>query len=104
MSEQLDSNKVKSTAEKLLEQHEQSKLQDAVTLENIQEYSMALNSVAETPNGAHVLKIWIKALGVFAVKPNRDGMALVGDKALRDFYLTYIRPHLDATTRQNIES
>lgn len=104
MSEQQDSNKVKSTAEKLLEQQAEREHQSALTLENLQEYVKALQSVAETPNGQHVLKIWIKALGVFTVKPSRDAAALVVEKANRDFYLTYIRPHLDATTRQIIES
>ena len=104
MSEQPDSNKIKSTAEKLLEQQAERDNQNALALENLQEYVKALNAVAETPNGQHVLKIWIKALGVFAVKPNRDAAALVVEKANRDFYLTYIRPHLDQTVRQIIES
>lgn len=97
-------NKVLSTAEKMLMQEAERRKADEIVIENIAEYAKALVEVANTPNGAYVFKIMVRAMGVFTVKPNRDGMALVGDKALRDFYLTYLRPHLDAETRQIIES
>lgn len=72
-------------------------------IENYEEYKRALNAIANTEYGAHVLKIWIKAFGVFAVKPSRDGAALVSDKVLREFYLTMIRPHLDTSLRRQLE-
>ncbi len=93
----------KSTAEKLMDMQEGVKTHEAIALENAGEYRKALNSIGSSPNGQFVLKYMIKALGVFTVKPNRDGMALVADKANRDFYLTMIRPYLDKDLRQEIE-
>jgi len=93
-----------TTAEKLQAQQAEREHGEVIAKERAEEYRKAINGVAATPNGELVLKTFIKALGVFAVKPNRDGMALVSDKALRDFYLTFIRPYLDEDLRRNIET
>lgn len=103
MSEHDEDNRPRSTADKLLAQREERKDHIDVAIENREEYKKALNAIAASPSGEYVFKYMIKALGVFAVKPNRDGVALVGDKALRDFYLTMIRPYLDADIRHKLE-
>ncbi len=98
-----DIQEIRSTAEKLMAQAREREREKEIAIENLEEYRKALNDLAQSNNGKLVFKILIKALGVFAVKPNRDGMALVGDKALRDFYLTMIRPHLEPANRQELE-
>lgn len=104
MSQSDSKKKATTTAEKLLEQQAERENSEAIAKERREEYKKALNGVAATPNGELVLKTLIKAFGVFAVKPNRDGMALVADKALRDFYLTFIRPYLDEDLRRELEN
>lgn len=94
-------NKPSSTAEKIQARSEE---QQAINAERMADYRQALNAVAATNNGEFVLKAWINALGVFAVKPSRDGAGLVADKALRDFYLTHVRPYLEQELRQKLES
>lgn len=93
-----------NTADKLLQQQREREDRVGLSEEQYEDYKKALNGVASTPNGQFVLKTFIKAMGVFTVKPTREGVALVGDKALRDFYLTMIRPHLDTTLRQELEN
>lgn len=93
----------KSTSERLIAQREREEKQKNEFIENYEEYKRALNGIANTEYGAHILKIWIKAFGVFAVKPGGDGVVLVKDKALREFYLTMIRPHLDTSLRRQLE-
>jgi hypothetical protein len=93
-----------TTAEKLQEQQAAREQGEGIAKERAEDYKKAINGVVSTPNGELVMKAFVKALGVFAVKPNRDGMALVSDKALRDFYLTFIRPYLDEDLRRNIEN
>ena len=104
MSQTDNKKKPTTTAEKLLAQQAERDKSEIIAKERAEEYRRAVNGVASTPNGELFLKTVIKALGVFAVKPNRDGMALVSDKALRDFYLTYIRPYLDEEHRRNLEN
>lgn len=96
-------NDILTTAEKLIASRVKNKEQKEKVIENMEEFKKALNGVAASPNGNYVLKIFIKALGVFAVKPNCDGMSLVKDKALREFYLSFIRPYLDDEIRQDLE-
>lgn len=103
MSDNNDEERVLSTAEKMQAMRDERQSHEEKIIENIQAFKGALNAVAATPDGHLVLKTLIKACGVFAVKPNRDGMALVGDKALRDLYLSLFRPHLDANIRQELE-
>ena len=93
-----------STADNLLQQQRERDERAGMSEQQYEDYKKALNGVASTPNGQFVLKTFIKAMGVFSVKPTREGVALVGDKALRDFYLTMIRPHLDVTLRQELEN
>jgi hypothetical protein len=93
-----------STADNLLQQQRDRDERAGMSEQQYEDYKKALNGVASTPNGQFVLKTFIKALGVFTVKPTREGVALVSDKALRDFYLTMIRPHLDPTIRQDLET
>lgn len=99
-----DLNARRSTADKLRENGLDRKAAQEKAIENLKDYVLALNGVASTPNGQYLLKTFIKALGVFVVRPGNDGAALIGDKALRDFYLVMIRPHLDPSLRQTIES
>lgn len=93
----------KSTAERLLAQREKDDERYGIEEARYEEYKKALNIMADTPAGKLVLQTWIKAMGVFDVKPTRDGLALVKDKALRDFYLTMIRLPMDKELRQNLE-
>jgi len=104
MSEPDVKKKPTTTAEKLLSQQAEREQSEIIAKERMAEYKKALNGVAATPNGQLVLKTFIKAFGVFTVKPNRDGMALVRDAALRDFYLSLVRPHLDDDLRREIET
>jgi hypothetical protein len=93
----------KSTAEKLLARRLEEEHKKKIAIEDMQEYSKALNIVAATPAGELVLKTFIRALGVFNAEPCKDAAALVAEKANRDFYFTFVRQHLDKTLRQNIE-
>lgn len=104
MSEPENKKKPSTTAERLLAQQAEREESEVIARERLEEYKKALNSVAASPHGEIVLKTFIKALGVFSVKPNRDGVALVADKALREFYLSLIRPHLDPEIRRNLEN
>lgn len=107
MSQQNDeenTGRVMSTAEKLIAQQLDKERQKEIAIENLEEYRKALNGVAATPNGQLVFKTFIKAFGVFAVRPSRTDVALVEHKALREFYLTLIRPHLDTDLRQTLEN
>lgn len=90
-----------STVEKIQARAEE---QQAINSERLADYRAALNAVAATSSGEFVLKAWINAFGVFAVKPSRDGAGLVADKALRDFYLTHVRPYLEQELRQKLEN
>ena len=90
-----------STVEKLLKRAES---REQAQIENEETYRKALNDLAASDNGRVVLKTMIKALGIFAVMPSRDGASIVAEKTLRDFYLTVIRKHLDADNRRELEN
>lgn len=93
-----------STAEKLIQARAQVEASQEKVIENIEQYQMALNGIAATEYGEHVLKVFVKALGVFTAKPGRDGVTLVEDAARRAFYFSFIRQHLNPELRQKIES
>lgn len=93
----------KSTAQKLLAARIEEDHKKKIAIEDMQEYTKALNMVAATPAGELVLKTFIRALGVFNAEPCKDAAALVAEKANRDFYFTFVRKHLDKNLRQNIE-
>lgn len=90
-----------STIEKLLRTRKDA---EQKVVENEAAYKEALNSIVSTPNGMFVFKTLLKALGVFAVVPSSDGVSMVADKALRDFYLSVIRPYLDTDLRRDMEN
>lgn len=85
---------VMSTAEKLLRQRAEVARQRELAGEELAEYVKALQGVAATEYGQHVLKTFIKVLGVFEVGKSTDGVSLVEERARRAFYLKMIRPHL----------
>ena len=94
-------SEVESTIEKIVRQKEET---EAKRIENEAQYKLALNGMASTPNGMHVLRVMLNACGVFAVKPSRDAAQLLSDKVLRDFYLSIIRQHLDVELRRELEN
>jgi hypothetical protein len=93
----------KDTASKLMADRVNMEAIKQNIVANKEEYKIALNGVASTPNGKVFLKTLIKACGVFAVTRKMDGMALVEDKALRYLYLEHIRPYLDVQLRKELE-
>lgn len=93
-----------STAEKLLAARDDRKKSEEVAIERVEEYKAALNKIANTPDGYLVLRAIMRYCGIFAVKPTRDGMGLVSDKALHDFYIMMIRSHLNQQNRQTLEN
>lgn len=72
-------------------------------VENEEEYRRALNAFAGSPNGAIVLKPWIRFMKVFAV-PSTNGMERVEQDGMRRFYLKMIRPYLKPEFRMEIEN
>ena len=72
-------------------------------IENEDQYRMALNAFAGSPNGAIVLKPWIRFMKVFAV-PSTNGMERVEQDGMRRFYLKMIRPYLKPEVIMEIEN
>lgn len=93
----------KSTAERILEGREDAKLQNDVTLENMQEFKRALNDVCNTPNGQLVFRTLIRAIEAFAPKSGRDAVALVESNAKKNVYFQFVRPFLEPETRHKLE-
>jgi len=93
-----------STAEKLLAERDERKKAEEHAVADVEAYKAALNKICAMPDGHLVIRSIMRYCGVFAVKPTRDGMALVADKALRDFYLGMIRMHLTPENRHNVEN
>ena len=95
--------KPNDTVEKLLKAREARDKQEAVILENQEEYKKALNSVIGTPNGALVFKTLIKACGVFAPDRGTDVASLIRQSEKRNVYLEFVRPYLTPELKQEVE-
>lgn len=104
MSDNPTENGANSTVERLLQNAMKREKHAEVIIENIEEHKRALNGVASTPNGQLFLKNLISHCGVFTANPVRDAALLVEDAAKRNVYLKLIRPYLDVSLRNKIES
>lgn len=93
----------KTTAEKLRAERDQLKKSAKIALENVEDYRMAVNGMAATPNGELFFKTLIKACGVFDPKHSTDALALIEDNAKRNVYLEFIRPFLEPEIRKELE-
>lgn len=92
-----------STVERLLEEHSKGKLSKEDVAEKTQQYRLALNSIAASENGQFLLKTWLRAFGIFAINQSKDAAALVEERALKNFYLAFVRQHLDDDIRAKLE-
>ena len=93
-----------STAEKLMMARAERERQEALIIENQKEYAKALNDMAASQSGKLVLQTLIKACGVFTAKDGVDGVSLIENNARRNLYLRYIRPYLEPTNKQELET
>lgn len=92
-----------SIVEKLLnERQEQDRFREIVG-ERLEEYKLALNGVASTPNGQHFLKFLVRYCGVFSYQSKLDPAKLVEEQGMRRIYLEGIRPHLAPENREAVE-
>lgn len=104
MSDSSETNKPRSTSEKLRAKQAATQEQKEKLVENMEAYAKSLNAMAMSPNGEIVLKTLIKALEVFTVKSGRDGVALIEVNTKRNFYFEFIRPYLEPSIRQRLEN
>lgn len=94
---------INSIVDKVLQDREKRAEQEAIVIENAQEYAKALNGVACTPNGKLVLRTLIKAGGIFTPSSPVDVSTLIRNNERRNVYLQFIRPYLDPDVRQVLE-
>ncbi len=92
----------KSTVERLLEQSQANEHQEALVKENVEQLKTAVNRIFSSPDGEFFFKFLRKGLRVDVVDRDFNPMALAGDKALRNIYLS-IWKLLDADVRQKLE-
>lgn len=100
----LEEERSASTIDKLQKARAERVQAEENAIENLEQFKMALNDVASTPNGAHVLKTLIKACGVFTPDTSMDAASLMENKARRNLYLQLIRPNLEPKLKQELEN
>jgi hypothetical protein len=103
MNNDEDKPSYSSTVERLLADHVHGRLSEEDVAEKAQQYRLALNSIAASENGMFLLKTWLKAFGLFAINQSKDAAALVEERALKNFYLAFVRRHLDDDLRSKLE-
>jgi len=81
----------------------ENKEQVAMKAEELKEWKATVNRLAATKDGAHVLRIMVLLSGAFQPGNIKDTVRMVEDNGRADFYLRWIRPYLDKTTRAEIE-
>lgn len=94
----------RSTIDKIEDQHKKDAENRAKMLEKQEEYRKALNRMASTPDGQYVLKQLIEFCGVFAFDNSAPDGRLAVEKGRRQVYLQAVRPFLDKSIIQEIES
>lgn len=104
MSDDRNSKNPKNTVGKILKAAEERKKLEDTIIENQEDYALALNGLAVTPNGKHFLKTLIKACHVFTPKSGLDGVALIETNTKRNLYLEFIRPYLEPAIRKDLEN
>jgi len=92
-----------STVERLMARESKKTLSKQEITEKTEQYRFALNSIAASENGHFLLKTWLQACGIFAINTSKDAAELVKQETLRNFYLLFIREHLDADLRSKLE-
>ena len=93
-----------NTVSRILKEREKREHLEALGVENEQEYKKALNSMGKSRNGALVLRTLIKVCGVFEPDDGFDAAALIRKGERRNVYLKFIRPYLEPSIKQELES
>jgi len=87
----------------LLKKMQREKDQQEVIVENQEDYKRALNRIAKSKDGQHVIKLLMKFCGVYSVSNHNDVIRMAEERARRSVYLAMIRPYLTPTIRAEIE-
>lgn len=81
----------------------ENKEHQEMRVEELKEWKATLNRLAATKDGAHMLRVMVLLSGLFQPGNIKDTVRMVEDSGKADFYLRWIRPHLDPSLRKEIE-
>lgn len=92
-----------SVIQKIINDRMDADKRDAIIAEEVEEYTKALNGMANSPNGKLFMRKLVRYCGVFAFDQKIDPAKLVADEARRKVYLELVRPYLTNETRMELE-
>lgn len=94
---------MKDTVARMTKIAEQEKARKAKIVDNIEQFKTQINLMFSTEAGKLFALVWLRSMGIFSDEEGKDGVGLFESRGAKRFYLTYIRPNLTITVRQQIE-
>lgn len=93
-----------SAVERVAKERQERERQEAVAIENIEEWKKAARSLFGSRNGKLFIKYLLRQNGLFKPSATRDMTKMLEERGMKDVYLVLIRPYLTPELLAELET